>query len=369
MFQHPELQRSSTLRGTPFYQRWVLYFGFFFIAALSLLYSAKKQCVWSGVDRIVAVADIHGDYDKFELILKYNRLIDNDLKWRGGKIHLVQTGDIMDRGPDARKVFDLLIRLEEEAEAVGGMVHVLLGNHEEANLLGVAFDRVGYVTPGQLVSFLPEKYREKLENQVGENFFNNLNASLGIFRILLFAYSIDEELKKFWADKIRNDPKIRGEYNRNFKKLYGKWLLSKNVVIKINDIIFVHGGINKSFSKWSLEDINERTRFEFSSLSRGKGVDMRITYQSNSPLWYRGLVRNDEEEYKEEVDEILANLDANHIVVGHTVRTEGNPGKLSRFNGKVWGMDTGISRYYRGYMSALIIDQGAFMVWGMKDEK
>ena len=358
MVQYPEKERSATLRGMTSYQKRVLSFVIFFIATLSLLYPAKKQCIWNGVEKIVSVADIHGDYDKFELILKYTGLIDDDLKWSGGKTHLVQTGDIMDRGPDARKVFDILIRLEEEAEAAGGMVHVLLGNHEEANLLGVAFNRVGYVTPGQLVSFLPEKYREKLENQVRENFSNNSNSS----------YSLDEELKSFWADKIRNDSKIRNAYYKNFKKLYGKWLLSKNVVIKINDIIFVHGGINKSFSSWSLEKINMRTRFEFASLSRGKAVDMRITYESNSPLWYRGLINNDEEEYEEEVDEILKNLEANFIVVGHTVRTEGNPAKLSRFNGKVWGMDTGISRYYRGYMSALIIDQGAFKVWGMKDE-
>ncbi len=359
MVQYTKKERSFILKGMTSYQKRVLSFVIFFIAALSLLYPAKKQCIWNGVEKIVSVADIHGDYDKFELILKKTGLIDEELNWSGGKIHLVQTGDIMDRGPDARKVFDLLIRLEEEAEAVGGKVHVLLGNHEEANILGVAFDRVGYVTSGQLVSFLPEKYREKLENQVRENFSNNSNSS----------FSIDKELKSFWADKIRNDRKTRDEYNKNFKKLYGKWLLSKNVVIKINDIIFVHGGINKSFSSWSLEEINMRTRYEFIQLGMGKRVNLLITYQSNSPLWYRGLINNDEEEYKEEVDKILEDLEANYIVVGHTVRTEGNPAKLSRFNGKVWGMDTGISRYYRGYMSALIIDQGAFKVWEMKDEK
>jgi hypothetical protein len=358
MALNSEKQRIALLRKVAIRQRGALLFLFLFVVVSSQLYPAQKQCVWEGVEKIVAVADIHGDYDKFELILKETGLIDDALKWSGGKTHLVQTGDILDRGPDARRVFDLLIRLEEEAEAAGGKVHVLLGNHEEANLLGVAFDRVGYVTPEQLVAFLPEKFRKKKEKQALEDLADNSDSSI----------NTEEELRKFWEDKIRNDPRTQDAYNRNFKKLYGKWLLSKNVVIKINDIIFVHGGINISFSNWSLEEINKRARFEFSFLSRGRPVDLRITYQPNSPLWYRGLISNDEEEYQSEVDEILKNLGAKFIVVGHTVRREGNPAKLSRFNGKVWGIDTGISSFYGGFLTALIIEQDTFRIWGKNHE-
>lgn len=358
MTLNPEKQRIALLRSVAIRQRWALLFFLFFIAVSSQLYPAQKQCVWEGVEKIVAVADIHGDYEKFELILKETGLIDDALKWSGGKTHLVQTGDILDRGPEARKVFDLLIRLEEEAEAAGGKVHVLLGNHEEANLLGVAFDRVGYVTPEQLKSFLPEKFWKKMEKRVLDNLSHNSDSSI----------NIEEELRKFWEDKIRNDRRTQDEYTKTFKKLYGKWLLSKNVVIKINDTIFVHGGINKSFSKWPLQEINKRARFEFSYLSRGKPVELKITYQPNSPLWYRGLISNDEEEYQTEVDEILKNLEASFIVVGHTVRREGNPDKLSRFNGKVWGIDTGISSFYGGFLTALIIEQGTFRVWGENHE-
>ena len=88
------------------------------------------QCVWTDVDRIVVVGDLHGAYDNFVKILKQTGLVDDLLQWKGGKTHLVQMGDILDRGDRARDIFDLLIRLEESAKSAGGFVHVLIGNHE-----------------------------------------------------------------------------------------------------------------------------------------------------------------------------------------------------------------------------------------------
>ena len=44
---------------------------------------------------------------------------------------------MLDRGPDSRKVMDLLMRLEGEASKTGGRVHVLIGNHEAMNVYGV----------------------------------------------------------------------------------------------------------------------------------------------------------------------------------------------------------------------------------------
>ncbi|HPW18373.1 MAG TPA: hypothetical protein PLP83_08335, partial [Candidatus Aminicenantes bacterium] len=77
---------------------------------------------WTGVERVVAVADIHGDYEQFVYIMAHPQvgLIDSDLRWIGGKAHFVQLGDIADRGPGARKVYETLMRLEREAAAAGG---------------------------------------------------------------------------------------------------------------------------------------------------------------------------------------------------------------------------------------------------------
>ena len=53
--------------------------------------------------RIVAVGDIHGDYDKFLAVLKLCQVIDGNARWSGGATHLVQTGDVLDRGPDSKR--------------------------------------------------------------------------------------------------------------------------------------------------------------------------------------------------------------------------------------------------------------------------
>src|SRR4051812_2504520 len=82
--------------------------------------------VWTGIERVVAVGDVHGDHDQFLAVLRFAGLIDDQATWTGGKAHLVQTGDVLDRGPDSRKSMDFLIRLEAEALRSGGRVHALI---------------------------------------------------------------------------------------------------------------------------------------------------------------------------------------------------------------------------------------------------
>ena len=95
--------------------------------------------------RIVAVGDVHGDYETFVRVLQQVGLLDEDLGWSGGDATLVQTGDFTDKGDDVRAVMDLLMRLQDEAATSGGEVVVLLGNHEILNFVGEL--RQGEVTP------------------------------------------------------------------------------------------------------------------------------------------------------------------------------------------------------------------------------
>ena len=118
----------------------LLIISFVALFAVPSLQSFDTQCIWTGVDKIVAVGDIHGDYDNFTTILKNTGIISSNGHWKAGCTHFVQTGDVLDRGPDARKVLDLIMKLEKEAEKAGGMVHFLIGNHEEMNITGIALD-------------------------------------------------------------------------------------------------------------------------------------------------------------------------------------------------------------------------------------
>src|SRR5437763_17144309 len=86
--------------------------------------------------RVVAIGDIHGDFDAFAGIVQRAQLVDPSLRWAGGNATLVQTGDFLDRGPKARAVMDLLMSLQKDAPRQSGKVIVLMGNHEAMNLYG-----------------------------------------------------------------------------------------------------------------------------------------------------------------------------------------------------------------------------------------
>lgn len=346
-------------------------FLFFLIACAALLFAASSSagtpCEWNGVEKIVAVGDIHGDYENFAVILKGTGIVDEELHWIAGKTHFVQTGDVMDRGPDARKILDLLMLLEKEAEQAGGKVHVLIGNHEEMNITGIAFRNPDYVTVDQFISFLPEGYKKSKERE--------LEKKIRALRIQGKKSQEEAAVSEFW-NALRNDPSGRREYLRNFSRDYGSWILKQNAVIKINDTVFVHGGISEKFSKRKLEDINNQLRLELGDsrraiLSGSSPMIARpeVVYNEEGPLWYRELATVPEEDMGEEVDRILANLGAKHMVIAHTPRIRGNAEDMTRFDKKIWIIDTGIAHVYRGYIRALIIQNGDFYVWEPKNEK
>jgi len=80
--------------------------------------------------KLIAIGDVHGQFDGFVKLLRHAKLIDADHQWCGGHNRLVQIGDILDRGPFSLKVAALLERLQLQAPCAGGQVIRLVGNHE-----------------------------------------------------------------------------------------------------------------------------------------------------------------------------------------------------------------------------------------------
>jgi Icc-related predicted phosphoesterase len=323
--------------------------------------AAGIRYAWTGVERIVAIGDLHGDYDNFVKILTGIPVVDQGLHWIAGNTHLVQTGDIMDRGPDAQKILDLLMNLEKEAETAGGRVHVLLGNHEEMNITGIVFRYPEYLHVNQFISFLPESYKRKKEEALQK----------AIIELRMKREDKAAEVKlinEFW-NGLRGDERAQHEYLVFFNRNYGSWLLKQNAVIKINDTIFVHGGVSEKFSLMGIENINDTLRLELADLRRAAERDEaamiarpEIAYNGEGPLWYRALAVIPEADMAAEVDRILQNLGAKRMVIAHTPRIPSDA-EMSRFGGRIWIIDTGIASAYWGRLSALIIQNGEPLIW------
>ena len=298
------------------------------------LAAAPDSCGIDGVERIVAIGDVHGAYDRFVAILRSSGLVDQDRHWSGGRAHLVQTGDVLDRGADSRKALDLLKRLQAEASRAGGAVHQLLGNHEVMRMLG----DLRYVSPGEYEAFVTPQ-----SEQLRDDY---LRQSSGAAR-----------------DNVQNAPlgflEIRMAFGRTGE--YGQWLRNLDAVAQINGILFVHGGISPALAGTACREINAAIRRELTrdlDKTRAK-PQASLSASDDGPLWYRGLAQ-EPDSFAPELDNILAKQHAQAIVIGHTVATDGRI--RVRFGGKVIQLDTGMQPAYvpQGRASALEIQRGVF---------
>lgn len=88
------------------------------------------------VDKLLVLSDIEGEFEAFRTLMIANKVMDEKYNWIFGKGHLVICGDLFDRGKEVMPYVWLLYKLEADALTKGGMVHVLLGNHNVMNMAG-----------------------------------------------------------------------------------------------------------------------------------------------------------------------------------------------------------------------------------------
>jgi hypothetical protein len=306
---------------------------------------APAQDTFTGVQRIVAFGDIHGDYERLVELLHTANLIDGKNAWSGGATHLVLDGDMVDRGPASRKVLDLVMVLEEQARRAGGAVHPVIGNHEAMNIIG----DLRYVSKEDWDSYrTPDS--KKLLDEAAQSTLDALTAR-GTPPPDAAAY-----LKDFAANHPLGWVEQRLLFGPSGK--YGQWLRKQNAIIKIDDCVFMHAGIPPKFAGSTREEINRRVHDAFDD--PGKRADGIIT-TDEGPLWYRDLLTAPESQpgLAAHVDQILKTQQAQHIVVGHSVLPVITP----RFGGKAIGIDVGLSVFFKGPPEFLIIEGSRFYVF------
>jgi 3',5'-cyclic AMP phosphodiesterase CpdA len=317
--------------------RWLLW-----LCALFLLFRLQgvaAQDTWTGVARVVAVGDVHGDYEQLVRVLRAAGVIDSKGKWAGGKTHLVQTGDLVDRGPDSRKAMDLMMALEKQADKAGGRVHALIGNHEAMNVYG---DQ-RYTVPGEYAAFRRPN-SEDVRNAFWQQYLDYLEKTSPD------AKPGDADRKKWDAEHPLGFFEHRIEFQPD--GTYGKWIRSHNAAIRIDDMLFVHGGISPKYAATPLSVINDQVRKE---LDGSVPPAAAMIVDEEGPLWYRGMAEGDEQALRRHVDAVLANFGVKRIVVGHTVMA----GAVTpRFEGKVIAIDVGLSKSFGGPPAALVLETG-----------
>jgi Calcineurin-like phosphoesterase len=304
--------------------------------------SGQSQESIEGVERIVAIGDVHGDYDVFVSLLRTAKLIGNGTAWVGGAAHLVLPGDYLDRGKDSRKVMDLLMTLEPRAEKAGGGVHALLGNHETMNMYG----DLRYLVKADYDSFRTLNSEDLREAALQAAFQLQRSKEGPRTGEAAFRKKFEEEHPLGWVER-RQAFSAEGQY--------GKWLRQKDVIAKINDLIFLHGGISPKYASWTLRSINDKVHTELADFSKLEGG---VTEDPDGPLWYRGLAQSPETDrtVADAIDTFLRNQKARHLVIGHTPQLVVMP----RFQGKVIIVDVGMSAFFGGPPAFLLVENGKY---------
>jgi hypothetical protein len=318
------------------------------LIALSGMMSAATAAPAARPQRIVAVGDLHGDYQAWLQIARAAGLIDANGHWTGGRTILVQLGDVTDRGPDSLKIIRSLQQLQAEAPRAGGRAVVVLGNHEAMNLLG----DYRYTTPGEYAAFVDNRSIARRERVYLAN-RQQLEAAARTTN----PNALPSEVRQQWLARTPLGwVEHRAAWGPSGK--LGRWAARNPAVVRIGDTLFVHGGLSAEYSKIPIEEINRRAAAAMTS-----GVDdpKSILNDPLGPLWYRGLVGRDPDAeaaraaaprpspgFSDELNTVLGNYGAKRLVIGHTPSLTGiaitSGGKLIR-------IDTGISRYYNGPLS------------------
>ncbi len=356
------------------------------LVSVGLAWTEPKKTPADPSESLVAIGDVHGDFDDFVAILQRIGLIDKQNHWKGGKTTFVQVGDLLDRGPKPREVMDLMMALEKEAGQAGGRVVSLLGNHEMMNMMG----DLRYVTPVNYASFA-DSNSEKRQKSAYDEYVKWRNKHAALIAELSQPMELTE------AEWMARHPLGFVEQREAFspKGEYGKWLRGHNALAQIGEEIFLHGGIHPDLAKMKVDALNSRIRDEIKAFDEVKqylqdeGVILpffnlqEITNAAQAeviaerkslvpaseerqakileflkygewlsvkpvgPLWFRGYDQWSDEEGTAEIGKILEAYKVAHIVVGHTVQRGARI--RPRFGDKVFLIDTGmLSSYYPG---------------------
>ncbi|MCG8419688.1 MAG: metallophosphoesterase [Proteobacteria bacterium] len=310
-------------------------------------------------DRVVAIGDLNGAYDVLRDILLAMDIIDQQNRWIGGRAHLIQIGDVFNRGGRARDALRLLDALRRKAPADGGRVTVLLGNHEVMTVLG----NEAYCTTEEYLSFASHRQRrlwpKRVERAMRELYHDHPPDG----PILPLEPRLEE-----W--KILNVPgrtamrralSSHGELGRIVRRL--------PIAVIAADCVFCHAAITPVWARLGIDGLNRAAERAWRSSPRFF-EDLPhdgIFYAKQGPLWNRQITLRDNARTRQQLDRSLLRLQVERMVVGHT-QTEnvpgGEKGRIAlRHQERLVCIDVGLGREVPSPRTALLIEGGRGLEW------
>ena len=231
-----------------------------------------SKATWAMPERVLAISDVEGEYTRLRAFLRNHGVIDKSDRWSYGKGHVVCVGDFVDRGLQVTETLLLLHRLDREADAAGGQLHFVIGNHEAMMM-------------GGDVRYTDAKYKT-----VAGRFGIPTRGLLGA----------DTEI--------------------------GRWLRQRNAIIRIGDLVFVHAGLAPELVS-PLFDHDGVNRIIRSGLGKPTTeldtATLELLWGRRGPLWYRGYFPGFALEFgptptTAQLGTQLERMGGSVVVVGHT---------------------------------------------------
>jgi hypothetical protein len=259
---------------------------------------------------IVALGDLHGDLDATRRALRLAGAMDAQENWIGGQLNLVQTGDQLDRGDSEIAILDLLDKLGKQAEAAGGKVHVLNGNHEIMNVQG----DLRYVT---------------------EQGFKSFDGLQGLNLSLPQLAQVPALAKARAAAFYPGAP-------------FALRLARRPISLVLAGNVFVHGGILPDHVDYGLDRINKESQ---AWLAGQLPQIPAILLNEQGPIWTRVYSDPAIAPACDQLYQALNKIGAKRMIVGHSV----HPHVSGACGDKVWRVDVGMSRFYGGPVEVLDI--------------
>eukprot|EP00587_Corethron_hystrix_P000293 CAMPEP_0113311560 /NCGR_PEP_ID=MMETSP0010_2-20120614/8749_1 /TAXON_ID=216773 ORGANISM="Corethron hystrix, Strain 308" /NCGR_SAMPLE_ID=MMETSP0010_2 /ASSEMBLY_ACC=CAM_ASM_000155 /LENGTH=373 /DNA_ID=CAMNT_0000167225 /DNA_START=148 /DNA_END=1269 /DNA_ORIENTATION=- /assembly_acc=CAM_ASM_000155 len=314
--------------------------------------------------RLVAIGDIHGDFDQLRKALVISGVLDprsTNLEpiWTGENTICVQCGDILDRGDGELACYRLLADLARQAHSQGGALSLLFGNHEGLNIEG-------------LFQYAWKEGNAEFEKDIGQ--------------------TVDEALGfKSWRIQFAGNQPSRWAAMEPGGLFAAPLLSSMKVAMVVGNSVLVHGGLTMEHLKYycGIEEMNRVAR-EWVQQMHHKYTNHLGNYESveeviqaaqgridttsktlpkclggkggeTAPVWVRiysspSDLPPQNPLAQKMIDAVLSELGIDRMIMGHTPQKHIN----SALENKAWRIDVGASKGMgNGNMEVLEVTKNA----------